>query len=96
VIQESFRSGISEAVDDLPCRERLEVANHFAEAAAGRGNKMQVILQDHVTVDLQALVIDQELPGVQHDLRRLRPGEQRKPADNSEVQKCGRKSSKMR
>src|SRR5258708_29050050 len=43
---------------------------------------MEVILQDHIPEEVQALLLLEEAPGIEHDLGRVGPGEHRQPGDD--------------
>lgn len=48
----------------------------------GRGDKVDVVLEDDVAQQREAALVLEELPGVQQDLHRFGPCEHRQPADD--------------
>ena len=80
-IKQSLDVSLSEVVDDPPCRIRLEIANLFRQVV-GRGNEVDMVLQNHITQKLHAILILEILPGIEKDLNGFTSCEHRKPTDD--------------
>ena len=65
---------VTEVVDDPSRRVRLEIAD-FLRQVIGGGDEVDVVLEDDISEEHQAVLILEKLPGIEHDLNGLRPGE---------------------
>ena len=68
---------------------RFEVADRLRQVFS-RGNEVDVVLQDDVTQECQAVLVLQELPGIEQDLDRLGPRKYRQSTATVHVKKWGK------
>ena len=87
-VEQSPHVAFAEVVDDPSRRVRLEVADLLRQVL-GRGDEVDVVLEDDVTQERQAVLILEELPGVEQDLDGFGPGEHGQPADDRTGQEVG-------
>ncbi len=74
---------------------RFEVADRLRQVFS-RGNEVDVVLQDDVTQECQAVLVLQELPGIEQDLDRLGPRKYRQSTDDGACQEMGKGDSPKR
>ena len=80
-IEQSPHVSLAEVVDDPSCRVRLEIADLFRQVL-GRGDEVDVVLEDDVAQEHHAILILEKLPGIEQDLNGFGPGEHGEPADD--------------
>ncbi len=80
-IEQRPHAAFTEVVDDASRRVRLEIADFFRQVVGG-GNKMNMVLEDDISEQYQAILILEKLPGIEDDLNGFGPGENGEPADD--------------
>src|SRR5262245_21168440 len=78
LLQEDFGPVALQQVDQLTRREHLEALHGIGEFGRRR-NHVEVIFEDHVTVDHKLPVLWQETSAVEQDLNRFWPSEDGNP-----------------
>lgn len=79
--QDCGNISLEQVIDHSPGSVRLEIAD-FLRQVVGRSDEMHMVFQGDLAEQRHPLLLVQETPGIAQNIDRLRPREDREPADD--------------